>query len=46
MDRAKLGIPRYAQIDSKQNIAAAAKIVGFPAFLKPVYGVQVSSISS
>jgi hypothetical protein len=41
MDRNKLKIPRYALIESEKGVAAAATAVGFPAFLKPVYGVQV-----
>jgi formate-dependent phosphoribosylglycinamide formyltransferase (GAR transformylase) len=37
----KLKTPRFALIDSADAIKTAAQTVGFPAFLKPVYGVQV-----
>jgi hypothetical protein len=43
MQEASLHVPRFAQITSESDVPAAAAAVGFPAFLKPVYGVQVST---
>lgn len=42
MKAAGLQVPRFAQISSEADLTAAAAAVGFPAFLKPVYGVQVA----
>jgi hypothetical protein len=42
MKAAGLPVPRFAPISSEDDVASAAKIVGFPAFLKPVYGVQAT----
>jgi len=42
MKAAGLPVPRFAPINSEDDVAAAAKVVGFPAFLKPVYGVQAT----
>ncbi len=41
MKAAGLQVPRFALITSEKDLSAAAAAVGFPAFLKPVYGVQV-----
>lgn len=42
MKAAGLKVPRFAAVNSEDDVAAAAKAVGFPAFLKPVYGVQAT----
>jgi len=42
MRKAKLPVPKYAKISGKGDIAQAAATVGFPAFIKPVYGVQAT----
>ena len=42
MKAAGLVTPRFAAINSEDDAEAAAKHVGFPAFLKPVFGVQAT----
>jgi biotin carboxylase len=42
MDGAGMKVPRYAVIESRSSLEAAGEKVGFPAFIKPVYGVQAT----
>jgi hypothetical protein len=42
MQAAGLKVPRFAGVSSEDDVAAAAAVVGFPAFLKPVFGVQAT----
>ena len=42
MQAAGLRVPRFAAIKSDKDVAAAGKKVGFPAFVKPVFGVQAT----
>lgn len=42
MDEAGMKVPRYAVIEGKGGLHEAASKVGFPAFIKPVYGVQAT----
>ena len=46
MKAAGLQVPRFAQVASEADLDAAAAAVGFPAFLKPVYGVQVRRLTA
>eukprot|EP00960_Hanusia_phi_P066930 766511-Hanusia_phi.AAC.4 len=40
MQQHSLPVPKFWLIESEQDLKQAAAHVGFPAFLKPVYGVQ------
>jgi len=42
MAMAGLSVPRFAPLANEDDVDAAGKKVGFPAFLKPVYGVQAT----
>jgi len=45
MRNANLPVPKFALVEKEEDLKAAAETVGFPSFLKPVFGVAASFAS-